>query len=208
MPTAEQVREVFKAVEDEPELAVFLRISATTGLRPGEVCALRKMDVDLDRRAIDVNGNIVTASGLPYGYVRRQPKSVNGERLLALDDRTVEMLRAHREEREAAAEGLGGKMTDDAYLFTLRPDGAHPVRPDAMTRRFTDLATRLGHAYTLYGLRHFMATRLGAVAQTGTVRGRMGHGSLAVTSIYTRQVEKADRAAAKHMGELIDGTGA
>jgi hypothetical protein len=56
---------------------------------------------------------------------------------------------------------------------------------------------------TLYG-RHFLATQLGAVAQTGTVRGRMGHGSLAVTSIYTHRVAEADRAAARHMGELLD----
>jgi hypothetical protein len=38
LPTPEQVRELFAAVADDPELAAFLHLSATTGLRPGEVC--------------------------------------------------------------------------------------------------------------------------------------------------------------------------
>jgi hypothetical protein len=50
-----------------------------------------------------------------------------------------------------------------------------------------------------------MATQLGAVASANTVRSRMGHGSLAVTSIYARPVEEADRAAARYMGDLLDG---
>jgi hypothetical protein len=39
-----------------------------------------------------------------------------------------------------------------------------------MTRRFGELAMDLGHGYTLYGFRHFVATQLGAVATTATIR--------------------------------------
>jgi integrase len=66
------------------------------------------------------------------------------------------------------------------------------------------LAARLGHGYTLHGLRHFTATQLGAVASASTVRGRMGHGSLEVTNIYTHRVCEADRAAGQYLGQLID----
>jgi hypothetical protein len=51
-----------------------------------------------------------------------------------------------------------------------------------------------------------MATQLGAVAEAGTVRERMGHGSLAVTSGYMHRVSEADRAAAEYMGALLDRT--
>jgi integrase len=91
LPTPEQVREIFAAVADDPDLELFLRLSATTGLRPGEVCALRWMDLDLDAQELEVNGNIVNARGLPNGYERRPPKSLNGIRVLALDPRTVEL---------------------------------------------------------------------------------------------------------------------
>jgi hypothetical protein len=36
------------------------------------------------------------------------------------------------------------------------------------------------------------------------MRARMGHGSLAVSSIYTHRVSAADRAAAEHMGRVLD----
>jgi integrase len=170
VPTPEQVREVFAVAPEDPELELFLRLSVTTGLRPGEVCALRWQEVHSDALELEVNGNIVAAKGLPDGYERRPPKSVNGIRVIALDARTVELVKVHRERREAFMAELGDELAPDAYLFSTRPDGAKPVRPDAMTRRFTELAKSIGHGYTLYGLRHFTATQLGAVAETGTVR--------------------------------------
>jgi integrase len=204
VPTPEQVRELFAALTDEPDFAVFLRLSTTAGLRPSEVCALRWPDLDLDAATVTINGSIVTAKGLPQKYARKLPNSVHGERLLALDAATVELLGAHRTRCEQLAEQLGGRLDPQAYMFARTPDGWTPWRPDTVSKRFTALVRRLGHDYTLYGLRHFMATQLGAVAEAGTVRERMGHGSLAVTSGYIHRVSEADRAAAEYMGALID----
>jgi integrase len=208
VPTPAQVRELFAALTDEPDFAVFLRLSTTAGLRPSEVCALRwldlDLDLDLDAATVTINGSIVTAKGLPQKYARKDPKSVHGERLLALDAATVELLRAHRACGERLAEQLGGCLDPQAYVFARTPDGRTPWRPDTVSKWFTALVRRLGHDYTLYGLRHFMATQLGAVAEAGTVRERMGHGSLAVTSGYMHRVSEADRAAAEYMGTLLD----
>ncbi len=206
VPSPEQVRELFGALTDEPDFAVFLRLSTTAGLRPSEVCALRWPDLDLDAATVTINGSIVTAKGLPQKFTRKDPKSVHGERLLALDAATVELLRAHRARCERLAEQFGGRLDPQAYVFARTPDGRTPFRPDTISKRFTALVRRLGHGYTLYGLRHFMATQLGAVAEAGTVRERMGHGSLAVTSGYMHRVSEADRAAAEYMGALIDTT--
>jgi integrase len=206
VPTPEQVRELFAALTDEPDFAVFLRLSTTAGLRPSEVCALRWLDLDLDAATVTINGSIVTAKGLPQKYARKDPKSVHGQRLLALDAATVELLRAHRARCDQLAEQLGGRPDPQAYVFARTPDGRTPFRPDTVSKRFTALVRRLGHDYTLYGLRHFMATQLGAVAEAGTVRERMGHGSLAVTSGYMHRVSEADRAAAEYVGALIDTT--
>jgi integrase len=46
-PSADEVRAVLAAAQEmDPRLALFLRISAATGARRGEVCALRWTDVD------------------------------------------------------------------------------------------------------------------------------------------------------------------
>ncbi len=206
VPSTHDVREVMRVTaEREPELYLFLRLEAITGARPGEVVALRWCDVDLDAPTVTINGNVVHTRGLPGGYVRKPPKSEHGERVLAIDAQTAELLRAHRARCVTRAEAWGGTLAEDAYLFVKDEAGRHPVRRDTMGKRFGRLAAELGHGYTLYGLRHFMATQLGAVATAATVRERMGHGSLAVTGLYVHQVSEADRAAALHMRDLLDG---
>jgi integrase len=141
---------------------VFLRLSTTAGLRLSEVCALRWLNLDLDVATVSINASIVTAKGAPE--VRAEASmSVHGERLLALDaGGTVELLHGHRARCEQLAEQLGG-MDPQADMFARTPDGRTPLRPDTVSKRLTALVRRLGHDYTLYGLRQFMATQLGAV---------------------------------------------
>jgi integrase len=206
MPTKEQARQALQAAErKDPELYLFLRLEATTGLRPGEVCALWWQDFDLDGGELLVGYNVVHAKGLPDGYVRKRTKSRHGDdRPIALDSRTVALLREHRDRCDARVREWGGELAADGYVFSADEAGRRPLRVDTMTRRFGELAKELGHGYTLYGFRHFVATQLGAVATTATIRERMGHGSLEVTGGYVHRVSDADREAARHMGELFD----
>jgi len=207
MPTTKQARAALQAAErQDPELYLFLRLEATTGLRPGEICALWWADLDLDAAEVIVGHNVVHAKGLPDGYIRKRTKSRHGDdRPIALDSRTVELLKEHRARCEAKAHEWGGELTADAYVFSTDEAGRRPLRVDTISKRFSEFAQGLGHGYTLYGFRHFMATQLGAVATTATIRKRMGHGSLEVTSGYVRRVSEADRQAARHMGDLLDG---
>jgi len=140
---------------------------------------------------------VVHAKGLPGGFVRKRTKSRHGDdRPIALDSRTVALLHEHRTRCEARAREWGGELGADAYVFSADEVGRRPLRVDTMTRRFGELAMDLGHGYTLYGFRHFVAT--------ATIRERMGHGSLEVTGGYVHRVSEADRKAAQHMGELFD----
>ena len=124
-------------------------------MRPSEVCALRWLDLDLDAMTVTIppDGSIVTAKSLPKKYARKAPKSRHSERVLALDASTVELLRVHRARCEQLAEQLGGRLDPQAYVFVRTPDGRTPWRPDTVSKRFTALVRRLGHDYSLYGLR-------------------------------------------------------
>jgi integrase len=207
MPTRAQARAALQAAaEKDPELYLFLRLGATTGLRPGEVCALWWENFDLDVGDLVVGYNVVHAKGLPNGYVRKRTKSRHSDdRPIALGATTTALLKEHRARCEARAREWGGQLAPNAYVFSADEAGRRPLRVDTMTRRFGELAKDLGHGYTLYGFRHFVATQLGAVATTATIRERMGHGSLEVTSGYVHRVSEADREAARHMDGLFDG---
>jgi integrase len=67
VPTAQEVRELLAAAAAEPDLELYLRLAATTGLRPGELCALRWVDLDLEAAEVRVTGNLVHAKGLEGG---------------------------------------------------------------------------------------------------------------------------------------------
>ncbi len=144
VPTPQQVRELFGALTDEPDFAVFLRLSTTAGLRPSEICALRWLDLDLDAATVSITGSVVTAKSLSRKYARKDPKSVHGERLLALDAATVELLRAHRARCEQLAEQFDGRLDPQAYVFARTPDGRTPLRPDTISKRFTALVAGSG----------------------------------------------------------------
>jgi integrase len=206
MPTKEQARTVLQEAERRDlELHLFLRLGATTGLRPGEVCALWWQDFDLEAGEMIVGYNVVHAKGLPNGYVRKRTKSRHGDdRPIALGARTLALLKEHRARCECRAREWGGVLAPDAYVFGADEGGRRPLRVDTMTRRFGELVGDLGHGYTLYGFRHFVATQLGAVATTATIRERMGHGSLEVTGGYVHRVSDADREAARYMDGLLD----
>jgi integrase len=119
VPTAQEVRELLAAAAAEPDLELYLRLAATTGLRPGELCALRWVDVALEAAEVRVTGNVVHAKGLDGGYVRKPPKSVHGVRVLALDPGTVELLAAQHHDQ---ALRQAGRQPRSAF---------HPVWPPA-----------------------------------------------------------------------------
>jgi integrase len=202
MPTKAEARAALQAAAaKDPELYLFLRLGATTGLRPGEVCALWWRDFDLDAGELLVGYNVVHAKGLPDGYVRKRTKSVHGDdRPIALGAGTTALLREHRARCEARARELGGELAPDAYVFSTDEAGRRPLRVDTMTRRFGELAKQLGHGYTLYGFRHFVATQLGAVATTATIRERIGHGSLQVAATCTGSARRIARPRATWTG--------
>jgi integrase len=115
VPTPAEVREALAAAEQEdPTFGLFLRLCATTGLRAGEVYALRWCDLDLEAGELAVSGNVVHTSGLERGYVRKRPKSEHGKRLVALDPQTVNMLRAHQTRRRSQLHRWNGALAEDA----------------------------------------------------------------------------------------------
>jgi integrase len=83
-------------------------VAATTGLRRGELLALRWSDVDLDAATIMVRRALEeTKDGLNF----KSPKTKKAQRMLDLLPFTVEVLRSHRVEQAKARLAAGMTMT-------------------------------------------------------------------------------------------------
>lgn len=190
--------------DSDPLLAAAIVVSATTGMRRGELCGLRWDDLDLDRRVMSIRRAIV------YALDRRPvagPTKTHQERTVALDAGTVAVLRAHRLRADGWADAAGVELPGDGYVFTLDPAGADPWLPDSYSHAFGRVVRHTGASIRLHDLRHFAATHaIAAGIDVRTVAGRLGHADPAVTlKVYSAFVADRDRHAAEVLGALVSG---
>jgi integrase len=88
-----------------------------TGLRIGEVLALRWGRVDLDRRVIKVHENLEVTK--KFGLRFKSPKTKAGRREVTLPDILIDALREYRKAQLELRMKLGaGKLQNDDLLFT------------------------------------------------------------------------------------------
>ena len=127
-----------------PEYARAIFITATTGVRRAELCALRRRrDIDWDRGVMTVTWSIFDRSGEPP---REIPTKNRRARPVALDEATLrDPARAGRLHGAARRRSCGVELVDDAYLFSdaarRRPCRGSPARS---TRYFDRLRKRVG----------------------------------------------------------------
>ena len=204
-PEPAEVRQLILAAErDDPLFAVYLRLAAATGARRGELCALRWSDVDLDAGRLTVERSVIVVDG----GVREVPTKTHNRRLIALDPGTVTSLRQHLDEQRALAVRCGAVLATDAFVFSRRPCGTHPLRPYNCTTSFDRLRRTTGlSGFSLKdATRHLAATRLVAAGvDVRTVAGRLGHSRASTTlDVYSHWLPGRDREAATVLGQLLD----
>jgi integrase len=200
----EQVGVFLRHIEGE-RLAAMWRLFLTTGMRRGEVPALRWQDVDLDRAALSVRqtGNMiggVWTVGTPKGRGDATAKS----RRLALDTGTVTALRAHRT-RQLQERLAWGADYSDAGLVFVREDGS-PLNPSTIGQQLTVRAKQAGLPHVrVHDLRHSYATlALEAGVHPKVVSERLGHANIGITlDLYSHVSEGMDRGAADLVAGLF-----
>jgi integrase len=202
-PSVDVVRAVIEAAEDrDPRLAALLMLGALTGMRRGELCALRWSDIDLERGDMEVSRSVIV---VPGGLSEKSTKT-DRSRAVALDEVGVALLTQYRARVDEWASEARTEVADDAFVFSPHIDGATPFRPDNVTGFFIRVRDGLGlKDVRLHDLRHFTATQLiGAGVDVRTVAGRLGHSDPSLTlRVYSHVIEERDRAAAAILGRVL-----
>lgn len=205
VPDPEQVRMLVEEANRSrrPEYARALFITATTGVRRAELCALRRRrDIGWDRGVMTVTWSILALARQP---LREIPTKNRRARPVALDEATLAALRQQVEFMRERAAQVGVELADDAYLFSDAADGSVPWKPDAITRYFDRLRQRVGlPEVDFHHLRKFMETygqNLGFSAVQVALRA--GHDPSVAAKHYTGSVAEADRALAKAVAALL-----
>jgi integrase len=199
--TADQLRQFLEATRNDALHAAYV-LAATTGMRRGEVAALRWQDIDLDNARLRVEQSVSTVYGV---LVFNPPKTKKGVRTIALDAGTVAVMRSHRVAQAERRLALGSSWVDTGRVFT-REDGTL-LHPDVLSNRFDAQVAMLDlPRITIHGLRHTWATlALEKGIHPKIVSERLGHSTIAITlDIYSRVLPRMDADAASAVaGDLF-----
>jgi integrase len=192
-------------VQDVPALLAALKgwryetvavVSLFTGMRLGEVLALRWNRIDLDGKVLKVREAIEQTKA--HGIRFKASKTRAGQRDITLPEPLVEVF---RERRKAAMElrvQLGtGKLPDDALVFA--DIDSKPMRPNTISPAWASFAESIGMPdVTFHALRHTHASQLiDAGVDVVTISKRLGHAKPDITlRIYAHLFKKDDSKAA------------
>jgi integrase len=191
--TAEQSRQLLDAIRPSPLYWPVL-IALATGMRRGEILALRWRNLDLDRGVIRIVESLEQTSG---GLRFKSPKT-DRARAVSLPSFAVDELRRLRREQAEGLLVLGVRQTG-ATLVCTQPN-ARPITPKVLTNYFARVAKRLGLPVHFHSLRHTHATQLLlAGVHPKVAQERLGHATVAMTlDIYSHVTERLrDDAAVK-----------
>jgi integrase len=89
-------------------MSCYLRLAAVTGARRGQMVALRWRDIDVDAATVTFTTALARVKG---GTAQKGTKS-DVDHGLALDPKTVDILRAHRKRAVERALVAGGGLND------------------------------------------------------------------------------------------------
>jgi integrase len=165
-----------------------------TGLRRGELLALRWCDLDLPGKRLRVAQAIEQTT--KHGLRVKEAKSEAGRREISLPDIVVEALEEHRREQLEVRLRLGlGRMSSDDFVFVALDGG--PQRPDNFSGDWHEMRGAVGVPRVgLHALRHTHASMLIAAGlDVVQISKRLGHASPAITlAVYSHFFRKDDTA--------------
>ena len=154
-------------------------LAVTTGMRQGELLALRWQDVDLEDATISVRRTLTRDGGR---VIIGEPKTRKSRRLIRLTSQATGVLRRHLERQLWEIQMLGDGYADQGLVFTTTT-GA-PVNPSNVRQRsFARLLRNAGLPHVrFHDLRHTCATLLlGKGTHPKFVQELLGHATVAIT---------------------------
>jgi integrase len=217
----EQVDYIFMLLEGEHikyKTMVYLCIFG--GMRAGELNGLEWSDIDWENNTLRINRASQYLPGA--GTFTKTTKNESSERLIALPDMVMAVLRQYKLWQNGERQKLGELWVYSNRIFTKA--NGEPIFPHTLGKWFTRFIERhnskimdddtiskedkekyLLDTVNFHGLRHTSATLLiNQGVDVAAVAKRLGHADTATTlKIYTHALQKADRVAADKLENLF-----
>jgi integrase len=198
-------------------------VAAYTGMRKGEVLALRWVDVDLVAKAISITRNVQETKVREGDTVKmlrsiKKPKTKRGLRTIQIDDGLCDLLRQEHDRHLRLVAGVPQGTAVDLSLVRFRlPKEAlcFPAigasltslrSPHSVYDMFVKRAKKLGFDMRFHDLRGTHSTiLLDKGVGVHVVAKRIGDDPATLLRVYAKRTKKADANAANVIGTLTQG---
>lgn len=198
--------------EDRLGAAIFLAFA--TGLRRGELLALRWQDVDLQAGLVHVKRTLarVKNHNAPDGTPKTRldihdPKTALSKRTVPIPPGCVDALKHHKARQAEERLKLGQTFEDHGLVFCGLE--GEPRDPTEFTRHFGRVLKKAGvPAIRLHDARHTFTTLMLELGESPkTVQTMLGHSSVAITlDIYSHVSLELETRAAARLNDALMGT--
>jgi integrase len=175
-------------------------LALTTGMRRGEILALRWKDISLDSQTLQVARTLEeTAAGVNF----KEPKSERSRRTIALPALAVEELHIHRRHQAEELLRLGIRQIGETLVSCNHV--AQPLRPRAITKSFANLSRKLELGIRFHDLRHsHISHLLDAGVHPKVASERAGHASVSITlDVYSHLISGIQEDAANRIDAAL-----
>jgi integrase len=199
--TDEQARKLLETAKGNRLEALYV-VAVQSGLRQGELLALRWEDVDLEARTVQVRRTITRDGGK---HTVGSAKTAKGSRTVKLTRDAKKALQEHLERQLAEIDKAGDKWRENGLVFCTSKGTL--INPTNLRKRsFAPLLRRAGlPAITFHQLRHTAATILLLKNVNPKVVSEMlGHATIAITlDTYSHVLPNMQQSAVAAMEEAF-----
>jgi integrase len=204
----QQIQQFLAVARGHRQEALFI-LALATGMRRGELLALKWQDLDLEQGTVQVR-RILTRipSKLPgRGYEEAEPKTDKGRRSIALPSFAAEALKQHHLRQLEARLKAGPAWQDHDYVFCTSI-GTHLNPTRDVLDALKSLLEKAGlPEIRFHDLRHSSATMLlGMKVHPKIVQELLGHSQIAITlDIYSHVLPTMQEEAMNKIDEALGG---
>lgn len=198
-------RAILAALASHRETHLFT-VAIATGLRQGELRALRWADVSLSDKpgasSLTVTGTLHRLHG---EYIRPEPKTEQSRRTISIPEIAVDALRARRIEQAEHRLAAGPHWRDTLGLVFTTPWGK-PLHGPTITRNLQAALSTAGlPRMRFHDLRHAAATlMLAQGVPLKVIQTTLGHSTIMVTSsVYAHVLPELQQEAAAMMDRAL-----
>ena len=203
--TKEQLRTFLETLKEHApyQMYVAFRVMAFTGMRKGELAALKWSDVDFENGTISINKTVAFNNAGKFHI--QTPKTRKSIRTISIDDTTLNALKTWKNELRKELFKQGQNIDKgDGFIF-------HTQKGNFIIKYIDKFLPSFLKKYNLppikpHGFRHTHASLLfESGASIKEVQDRLGHENIKTTmDIYTHVTKSARKKTAEKFAKYID----